>query len=194
MILPVYIYGTRVLRRKAKPVARVDDGLIRLIMDMFDTMHNDNGIGLAANQVGRLKRVIVVDISDVEESDGIKIDEAGRKPLALINPEILSEEGTWTMEEGCLSIPDVRDAVERAERITVRFKDTSFRDVTLDATGLLARVILHEVDHLNGVLFLDHLSDERLKVHEDRLKQLQRGEFEYPFPVVTATPSDGVKA
>lgn len=158
---------------------------------MFDTMHAASGIGLAANQVGKLQRVIVVDISDIEEDKETMDPETKRRfkphpPIALINPELISSEGTWTMEEGCLSIPNVRDQVERDEKITVRYKDTNFRDVQLETDGLLARVILHEIDHLNGVLFVDHLSPQRRRVHREQLKKIQQGEFEVEYPVVTA--------
>ena len=179
-VLPIYTYGTSVLRKKAKPVTAVTDEIVKLVMDMFETMHAANGIGLAATQVGSLHRVIVVDISDVEETKGVK-------PFTLINPELVSEEGAWVVEEGCLSIPNVRDEVERAETLRVRFKDANFKDVELEAGGLLGRVILHEIDHLNGVLFIDHLSAQKKKTHTEMLRQIQRAEMEVNYPVVTAT-------
>ncbi|HTK81961.1 MAG TPA: peptide deformylase [Bacteroidota bacterium] len=179
-VLPIYTYGATVLRKKAKPVTTVTDEIVKLIMDMYETMHAANGIGLAATQVGSLHRVIVIDISDLEETKDIK-------PLTLINPEVRSQDGAWVVEEGCLSIPNLRDEVERAEIIHVRYKDTNFKDVELDAAGLLGRVILHEIDHLNGVLFIDHLSEEKKKTHTEELKQIQRGEMEVSYPVVTAT-------
>jgi peptide deformylase len=178
-ILPIYLYGTDILRKKAKPVSTVTDDVIALIMDMFETMHNANGIGLAANQVGRTERVIVVDISDLEETKHIK-------PITLINPEILSQDGTRVLEEGCLSIPDVRGEVERAESIIVRFRDTNFAQQELQASGLLARVILHEVDHLNGVLFIDHLPKEKKREWKKTLKKIQKGEVEVNYPVISA--------
>jgi len=192
MILPIYTYGTRVLKAKAKPVKKVDAEVIKLIVDMFDTMHAASGIGLAANQVGKLQRVIVIDISDVENDkdapvrDGIPVFKS-HPPIALINPEVAASERAWSIEEGCLSIPGVRDVVERGEKITVRYKDTNFRDVELEADGLLARVILHEIDHLDGVLFLDHLAPEKRKEHKVELKKIQKGEIDVDYPVVTAT-------
>jgi peptide deformylase len=176
-ILQVYLYGADVLRKKAKPVHELDDTLIELIQNMFETMRSAGGIGLAANQVGILERVIVVDISDMEEGKGTK-------PVVLINPEVISKRGECSMEEGCLSIPGVRDTVSRAEQIAVRFKDGSFNDVTLEATGLLARVILHEIDHLNGVLFTDYLSSARRRAHKLQLDALRKGEIEVSYPVV----------
>ena len=178
-VLPIYLYGTDVLHKKAKAIKKIDDEILKLIMDMFETMRKASGIGLAANQVGSLHRVIVIDISEIEEHKDVK-------PMVLINPEIVEQEGQWVMEEGCLSIPDVRDDVERAESMTVHYKDTNFNDQELKAGGILGRVILHEVDHLNGILFLDHLSPAKRKVHHDALKNIQRGEIEVPYPVVTA--------
>jgi peptide deformylase len=176
-ILPIYLYGADVLRKKARPVREFDDALIELIQNMFETMRSGNGIGLAANQVGVLERVIVVDISDVEEGKGTK-------PVVLINPEVISQTGECSMEEGCLSIPGVRDVVLRAEKITVRFKDGSFNDVTLEATGLLGRVILHEIDHLNGVLFTDYFSPVRRRAQRPQLDAIRKGEIEVSYPVV----------
>jgi len=178
-VLPIHTYGSPVLRKKASAVQHVSDEIIKLIMEMFETMHKANGIGLAATQVGSMDRVVVIDLSDVEELKDMK-------PFTLINPEVVSSSGSWTMEEGCLSIPEVRDEVERAETITVRHRDTSFRQVEFQADGLLARVILHEIDHLNGVLFIDHLPAAKRKLHADALKAIQRGEMEVNYPVVTA--------
>jgi|ERR1051326_2749421 peptide deformylase len=179
-VLPIHTYGSAVLRAKAKPVESASDEIVKLIVDMFETMHASNGIGLAANQVGRLQRVIVIDVSDAaEELKDIQ-------PFAMINPVVVSREGAWTLEEGCLSIPDVRDDVERAESITVRYKDANFEDAEMEAHGLLGRVILHEIDHLNGVLFIDHLTGAKRKAHGEALKKIQRGEIEVGYPVTTS--------
>ena len=152
---------------------------------MFDTMHNANGIGLAANQVGSLDRVIVVDISDSEAQDGVQTPPEDRKPMVLINPEVISQEGKWSMEEGCLSIPDIRDDVERAEKVRVRYMDLEFKGQELEADGLLGRVLLHEIDHLNGVLFIDHLSYVKQKLLRGRLNRVRKGEMEVNYPVVS---------
>jgi peptide deformylase len=185
MVLPIYTYGTKVLKTRAKPVEKIDGEIVKLVVDMFDTMHEANGIGLAANQVGRLNRVIVVDISGVDDTRE-EPQFKSHPPIALINPEVVSSDSLLTMEEGCLSIPAVRDAVERPETITIRYKDMNFRDVELRAEGLLARVILHEIDHIDGILFLDHLSPQKRKEHREQLKRIQKGEFEVDYPVVTA--------
>lgn len=192
-IRPIYLYGSDVLREKAKPVKELSDGVIKLVSDMVQTMHHASGIGLAANQVGELQRVLVVDLGAVEEvlreereSEAPKSKSAHReiKTLVVINPEILHQEGLWKMEEGCLSIPEVRADVERAEKIRVRFRDGSFNEVDMEAEGLLARVILHEVDHLNGVLFIDHLSTAQRAMLKPRLRKIKTGDVETSYPVV----------
>ena len=178
--LPLFIYDDPVLRRKAKPVRQVDDDLRKLAADMMETMHLDHGIGLAANQVGSLQRIIVVDVSGMEETPEVP-------PLVMLNPEVLREEGSWVMEEGCLSIPDIREEVERPELIRVRFKDLDSKDHEIEAAGILSRVILHEIDHLNGVLFIDRLGAMKRKLLRGRLNKIRRGEYDVNYPV--ATPS-----
>jgi len=178
--LPLFIYDDQILRRKAKPVRQVDDNLRKLAADMMETMHLDHGIGLAANQVGSLQRIIVVDVSGMEETPEVP-------PLVMLNPEVLREEGSWIMEEGCLSIPDIREEVERPELIRVRFKDLDSKDHEIEAAGILSRVILHEIDHLNGVLFIDRLGAVKRKLLRGRLNKIRRGEYDVSYPV--ATPS-----
>ena len=178
-VLPIYTDGSPPLRKKAHPVTELTNEILKLIMDMFETMRQANGIGLAANQVGILKRVIVIDVSEIEGLESIK-------PFALINPEIMKGKDTLVMEEGCLSVPHIRDEVERAEKIIVRYKDTSFEDQVLEAGGVLARVILHETDHLDGILFIDYLSPARRKEHEESLKKIRGGDLEVDYPVITA--------
>lgn len=183
--LPIYLYGQSILRKKARVVRGPDAELAQFADDMGETMRKANGIGLAANQVGDLRRVIVVDIGAMEESEG-------KPPLAMINPEILSGDGEWRMEEGCLSIPDLREEVSRHEAIRVRFKDVEFQEREIEASGLLARVIQHEVDHLDGVLFIDHLSAMKRKLLRGRLNKISRGKIEVAYPVVGKShPGEG---
>ena len=165
--LPIYLYGNDILKKKAKKVTEVADADIKLIKDMFETMHESNGIGLAANQVGELKQILVVDISDMEAGEGTK-------PMAVINPQIVDEEGEWEMEEGCLSIPDVREKVWRAEKIRLKYNDINMNDCEVEADGMLARVLLHEIDHLNGVLFIDHLTSTKRTLLRSIEKNIQR--------------------
>jgi peptide deformylase len=189
-ILPVYLYGQPVLRKKAKVVRHSDEALATFVQNMFDTMHKANGIGLAANQVGSLQRVIVVDVSEMGEGEGegeqYRISPADRRPIALINPEVVAEQDRWTMEEGCLSIPEIREEVERPETIRVRYKDVAFNDQELEASGLLSRVILHEIDHLNGVLFIDKVGIVKRKLLRGRLNKIAKGEVEVSYPAVSS--------
>ncbi|HEV7165834.1 MAG TPA: peptide deformylase [Gammaproteobacteria bacterium] len=151
------------LRIKAKPVPAVTAATRALIADMLETMYAAPGIGLAATQVGVDQRVIVVDVSD--DSD---------EPMAFINPEILSSEGTEVMQEGCLSVPGVYEDVERAERIRVRALDRGGKAVEFDADGLLAVCIQHEIDHLEGKLFVDYLSDLKRQRIRKRIEKEER--------------------
>lgn len=184
-VLPIYTYGMPVLRKKAKRITAVDDRVRIFVEDMFETMHNAGGIGLAANQVGSLERVIVIDISEMEELQNLPPETPGKKPLVLINPEVVHNEGKWIMEEGCLSIPEIRDDVERAEHITVNFKDIEWNDCQLTSSNLLGRVILHEIDHLDGILFTDHISKIKQKLLRGRLNNIRKGECDVPYPIVT---------
>jgi peptide deformylase len=178
-VLPVYLYGQPVLRKKARPVRAVTSEVRETVEAMFATMRNAHGIGLAANQVGLLQRIIVVDISEMEEGAGVP-------PFALLNPEVVDEEGKWTMEEGCLSIPEIRGDVERSEKIRVRYRDLDFREMEVTAEGILARVLLHEIDHINGVLFVDRIGPAVLKTLKGRLNKIERGEGETSYPVLAA--------
>ncbi|GMA49115.1 peptide deformylase [Alicyclobacillus contaminans] len=137
-----------VLRQIAKPVPEVTPAILKLLDDMAETMYHAEGIGLAANQIGIAKRLVVVDVGD----------DNGR--LDLINPEILSSSGSQTDYEGCLSLPGIRGPVTRASHIRVKFTQRSGETVEMDAEGLLARCIQHEVDHLNGILFTDYVKAE----------------------------------
>jgi peptide deformylase len=196
-ILPIYTYNQSVLRKKAKPVKKADDELARFVDDMFETMHKANGIGLAANQVGSLQRVIVIDVSgmgqdeeDTTEEEDAEVPPEAKAPFAMINPVVIQGIGEWTMEEGCLSIPDIREEVNRVEAIQVSYKDVMMNDHEVFADGLLARVILHEIDHLDGVLFIDHISKVKQKLLRGRLNKIRKGEFETSYPVVTENVED----
>ncbi len=178
-VLPIYTYGSPVLRKKARAITTASDDILQLVLDMFETMHKAQGIGLAATQVGSLERVLVIDLSEMEGYEEFK-------PMTVINPEILARRDSWTMEEGCLSIPDVRGDVERPGSIRLKYRDANFREQELEASGLLGRVILHEIDHLDGVLFVDHMEPGQRSVHEEKLKKIEKGEIEVGYPIVTA--------
>ncbi len=154
-----------VLRKKTASVGAIDEDLCRLIDDMVETMHAAPGVGLAANQVGVPLQVAVIDIGDHE-------DEGKKRPLVvLINPEVVSVEGAVVAEEGCLSVPDFTEKVKRAARIKVRAKDRTGKTFELEAGGLMAKALQHEIDHLNGILFIDRLSPIKKSIFRRRLKK-----------------------
>jgi peptide deformylase len=160
---PILILPDTKLRQVSDPVAKVSSDLRQLVDDMFDTMYEAPGIGLAAIQVGVAQRVVTIDVAKQDEP---------REPLALINPQILwSSDETSSYEEGCLSIPDYYEVVERPARVRVRFLDREGTQKEMDAEGLLATCLQHEIDHLDGRLFIDHIS----KLKRDRvIKKFQK--------------------
>jgi peptide deformylase len=143
-ILDIRVLGDPILRQATTPVTAMTDELRRLIADMFDTMHHARGIGLAAPQVGRTERLAVVEVDD--------------ERFVLINPDVVERDGRAKGEEGCLSIPDIYADVERPKTVTVRALDEDLQPYEIEASDLLARCIQHEIDHLDGKLFLDYLS------------------------------------
>ncbi len=152
-IRPIVKLPDPVLKQVSQPVERVDDELHALVGDMFQTMYDAPGIGLAAVQVGIPRRLLVIDLAKEDQP---------KDPMAFINPEIVwSSDDLSTYEEGCLSIPDVFDNVERPAEVKVKYVDESGKQQEMHCTGLMATCIQHEIDHLNGILFIDHLS--RLK-------------------------------
>jgi peptide deformylase len=158
-------YPEPVLRIKTSRVERIDNTLDRLIEDMVETMHAAPGVGLAANQVGVSLQLAVIDLSARE-------DEGQRYPLlVIINPEILSQEGSVIEEEGCLSIPDYAEKVKRAARVKVRAQDRTGKPFEIEAEGLMAKALQHEIDHLNGLLFIDRLSPLKKNLFKRRFKK-----------------------
>ena len=175
MLLKITKYGEKVLREKSEPVAAVTDSLVRLAEDMLETMHKASGVGLAAQQVGHLERMCVIDIPDgCESGEDAVFNSPIAMPLVLFNPEIVALEGSQYDKEGCLSFPGVGGAVTRAAQATVQYLDVSGRPQMITARGFLARAIQHEVDHLDGILYVDRMSAiERLKA-APKLKKLAR--------------------
>jgi peptide deformylase len=167
--LPILTFPHPRLRNKAQPVREVDDRIRRLVDDMFETMYAAPGIGLAAIQVDVPLRVLVIDVSDKHDS-----------PLCLINPEILEQEGEEQMEEGCLSVPGFFETVSRAERVRVRALDRDGRPFELATDGLPAVCIQHEIDHLDGKLFVDYLSSLKRQRIRRRLEKEQRDQTPAP--------------
>ena len=155
MVREILIWPHPVLKKKATPVAKVDESIRTLVKDMFETMYDAPGIGLAAVQVGVPKRLLVIDLQEEEDEEGKPV----KDPRVFINPEILEESDSFVpYKEGCLSIPEVYGEVERASRVVVRALNERGEPVEIEADELLARCLQHEIDHLDGVLFVDRLS------------------------------------
>lgn len=161
-LLPILTYPDPRLKQVAEPVTEVTDEIRRLVDDMAETMYAAPGVGLAANQVGVLLRVFVIDIAGEDEPSDLKV---------FINPEITKTEGTQTWEEGCLSFPGVMEEIRRAERVKVKALGRDGKPFELDADGLLAVAIQHETDHLNGVVMLDKLNAVKRKLLGRKLAQ-----------------------
>ncbi len=174
-LLKILEYPDRRLRTKARPVEAVDDSIRRLVADLLETMYQAPGVGLAATQVDVHKRVLVLDISEAKD-----------EPYCLINPEILERDGVLTSDEGCLSVPGVTEAVERAERITVRALDRDGHVFEIEAEGLLAVCIQHEMDHLEGKLFVDLLSELKRQRIKKKLTKSRKRETVGNRPSATA--------
>jgi peptide deformylase len=171
MLRKIFKYGDPVLETRCDPVSEFGTSELRkLVDDMFETMYDASGIGLAAPQVGVLDRLTVIDCSCGEDPE---------HKLVLINPEIIGTEGEQIGEEGCLSIPGFRENVKRAQKIAVRAQGVEGDTFELEGEEILARVILHENDHLNGVLFLDHLSTLKRELIKRKIRKLRRkGEWD----------------
>ena len=153
-ILPIYKYPHTILRQRAKKIRTIDKSIQKLVDDMMDTLHNSGGVGLAANQIGILKRLIVIQLPEDEE------------PTAYINPEIIHREGKREVQEGCLSIPGYYGTITRSMWIKAKGMDRKSRIMKITAEGLLSQIIEHEIDHINGILYIDHLNS-----HEDLIKE-----------------------
>jgi len=169
-LLRVIKYGNPILRMKASKVDKIDRSIWKLVEDMIFTMQHDGGIGLAAPQVAQSLALLVVDQGLIYE-DG--------QPTAYINPEIIASEGEAVLEEGCLSIPDIREEVKRPEVITFRYQNLDGDTLEEKVDGLLARVLQHEIDHLKGVLFVDRISHLKKQLLKKELKAIAQEEMTY---------------
>ena len=176
-IIPITVYGDKILRLKAHKVSAVSDEIIDKIRNMFDSMRNAHGIGLAANQVGYRDSIFVLDLNGTEGYDNFK-------PVAMINPEIvLQSDEKVVIEEGCLSLPTIRAEVERSEAIKVRYMDSDEKIIEIDADDLLARVILHEYDHLIGKMIPDRVAENVKKNLQKDLSNIIKREVEIDYPI-----------
>ena len=175
MVLKVYKYGEKVLREKARPVAFVDDRLRALADDMVETMHASKGVGLAAEQVGHTERLCVIDIPEgCEDEEAEAFNAPIAMPLKLFNPEIVAQEGSQRDKEGCLSFPNVGGSLTRAAQVVCQYLDEQNCPQTITARGVLARALQHEIDHLNGILYIDHMSAVERLACAAKLKKLAK--------------------
>ena len=180
MKLPIAKYGNPILRAKGKRVEKIDDEIRELASNMLETMRAANGVGLAAQQVGQALQFTVLDISQVEDRpstlklDGKEVDPVAAMPLVLVNPELELGEEKILGSEGCLSIPEISAEVIRSFSVRVQALTLEEKQIELDASGLLARALQHEVDHLNGILFVDRISSAVKAALASRLKRLQK--------------------
>ncbi len=165
MVREIVKFGSRVLRQKCAPVAQVDGEIEQLVEDLFDSMREAEGVGLAAPQIGVPKRVIVVDVSNQEPH---------RPPLALVNPQIVDATGTVVAEEGCLSLPELFGEVKRHNEVEIKALDAKGEPFQFRADGFYARALQHEVDHLEGKLFIDHMSSLKRQLMRGALKRLKK--------------------
>jgi peptide deformylase len=186
MILPIVAYGHPVLRQVAEDIDADYPQLDKLIEDMWETMYASSGVGLAAPQINRSVRLFVVDSTQIfdnldEDEAGIYPDEPGFKAV-FINAHIVELDGKrWAYNEGCLSIPKVREDVSREERVTLEYQDESFLKHTHTFTGITARVILHEYDHIEGKLFIDHISLLKKKLIKKKLDDISKGKVKVDY-------------
>ncbi len=186
MILPICVFGDEALRAETVPVEENTEALQQLIDDMIETMRGASGIGLAAPQVGRRERLFVINLAHLADELAEEGVDLPPQPMALVNPEILWEsEATCDYEEGCLSIPDIQEVVARPERIRLRYLDRDFEAQEIEGADMLARVLQHEYDHLEGVLFTDRISPFRRRLLRRGLRALARGEAAADYPLAT---------
>lgn len=192
MIYPIHVYGTTVLRKKAKDINRDYPGLQTLIQDMFETMNFSDGVGLAAPQIGLAIRLFVVDATQATKEDEEETDpEEGREDLsdfkkAFINPKIIKYWGEPVIvNEGCLSIPDLREDVPRPEMIRIQYYDENFEFHEEDFGGMKARIIQHEYDHLEGIMFVDRINPLRKRLLKGRLNAITLGKVDIHYKIVT---------
>ncbi|RMG54310.1 MAG: peptide deformylase [Bacteroidetes bacterium] len=181
MILPIVSYGHPSLRRQNAEIGPDYPNLKALIENMYETMYQAQGVGLAAPQVNIPIRLFVVDGSPMEDLDGSSLE--GFKKV-FINPKMGSEAGeVWPFEEGCLSIPDIREDVRRPGDIVITYQDEQFETHTESFSGLRARIIQHEYDHLEGILFTDHISQLRRRMLKSRLNKISKGQIDTTYPM-----------
>ena len=170
MLRPIVLYGDEILEKPAEAVTNISDSEIQLVQDMVETMYKAPGVGLAANQVGVSKRILVTDPSAGENRNEL---------ITIVNPEIVSVDGEQFEDEGCLSVPGFTSAVVRPKKVILKGVDLNGKDIVVEGKDLLARAFCHEMDHLNGVFFLDHLSFIKRDIIKRKIRKLvKQGEWD----------------
>jgi peptide deformylase len=181
MIYPIYVYGMPVLRRMATDIDEEYEGLDQLIGDMYETMYQAEGVGLAAPQIGHSIRLIVIDGSRGDDDEENELKDF---KMVLINPRIIGETGEdFEFNEGCLSIPGIREDVKRKSEILIRYQDEEFKTHEEKFDGIRARVVQHEMDHVNGILFTDRISPLRKRLLNNKLKAISKGQTEASYKI-----------
>jgi len=168
-VLEILKYPHPLLKKRSQEIEKIDENIRQLIQDMTETMYDSNGVGLAACQVGVGKRIIVLDVSPMDPEQDL---------FALINPEIVAEEEEIDHEEGCLSVPDCQEIIKRKQKVRIRGMSSEGKEVELEAQGILAIALQHEVDHLNGVLILDRMSGLKREIYRNKLRKKKQKEKE----------------
>jgi len=168
-VLEILKYPHPLLKKRSQEIEKIDENIRHLIQDMTETMYDANGVGLAACQVGVGKRIIVLDVSPMDPEQDL---------FALINPEIVAEEEEIDHEEGCLSVPDCQEIIKRKQKVRIRGMSSEGKEVELEAQGILAIALQHEVDHLNGVLILDRMSGLKREIYRNKLRKKKQKEKE----------------
>ena len=180
MKLPILQYGDPILRAKGKRIEKIDERIHELTQNMIETMHAANGVGLAAQQVGEALQLTVLDLSQVEDRPSTMkvnaedVDPKAAMPLVLINPELQLTGETELATEACLSFPEITGGIERAKSVIARARTSDGSEIEIEASGLLGRAIQHEVDHLNGILFIDRMNSATKAALSSRLKRMQK--------------------
>lgn len=184
MTLPVYLYGHPVLRREAEEITAEYPELQKLIADMWETMYHSEGVGLAAPQIGRSIRLIVIDGTPIAEDDPTCKD----SKMVLVNPEleVIEDRDPVSRDEGCLSLPGLSEAVKRVEHVRLRWLDENFQPHEREFEGFLSRIIQHEYDHLEGKVYMDHVSPIRRTLLKSKLSALVKGRVKCAYKVVPA--------
>ncbi|MBN2214088.1 MAG: peptide deformylase [Bacteroidales bacterium] len=180
MVYPIVVYGSPVLRRKAGEVNKEEPGLKKFIADLWETMYKSDGVGLAAPQIGKSVRIFVIDTAELDKNDPALQD----FKKTFINPEIIGRDGEmWNFNEGCLSLPKIREDVERKSKIRIQYFDENWDFHDEEYEGVKARVIQHEYDHLEGILFIDLLSPLRKKLLKGKLKDISKGKVDVDYQI-----------